>query len=183
MKPYGGRNVPHDCSVFNYRLSRARRVIENAFGILAARWRVFHRSITASTDNVESIVEAAVCLHNFIRKTGSVSVNDEYCPPNFVDREMPDGRIINGEWRDIVDGENGAIVAGPRLGARNAVLAVTKQRDYLKDFVNGPGALTFQNSLVQFSQGLITSDELYTEFDELECDDPNELGAQRNGEN
>ncbi|XP_029659443.1 protein ANTAGONIST OF LIKE HETEROCHROMATIN PROTEIN 1-like [Formica exsecta] len=160
MKPYGERNIPHDQSIYNFRLSRARRVIENAFGILAARWRIFRHPIIATEDNVESIIECAVCLHNFIRKTGDRKLNLEYCPPSFMDLELPTGKLVEGEWHDIVAGENRAIINDLRMGARNAALGVLQQRNALKEFVNGPGAMRHQDTIVRIRQGIIPPQDL-----------------------
>ena len=38
MKPYLQRNLSNQERIFNYRLSRARRVVENAFGIMASSY-------------------------------------------------------------------------------------------------------------------------------------------------
>ena len=85
-------------TIFNYRLSCARRVIENTFGILAARWRIFRGYIRASVENVENYVLATLCLHNYLRQTD----NAGYCPAGFVDSEDSTGHIKQGEWRSIV---------------------------------------------------------------------------------
>ena len=44
MRPFARLSVALEkvFKVFNYRLSRERCIVENAFGILAQRWRVFH---------------------------------------------------------------------------------------------------------------------------------------------
>jgi len=52
--------------MFNRRLSRARRVIECAFGLLANKWRIFHRAI--DVDFVDQIIKACCVLHNFVRR-------------------------------------------------------------------------------------------------------------------
>lgn len=66
LKPYLHRNLDNKMKIFNYRLSRARRVVENAFGILANRFRVFLTTILLSPDKVQSLILAACCLHNYM---------------------------------------------------------------------------------------------------------------------
>lgn len=127
--------------IFNYRLSRARRTIENAFGILAARWRIFRHPIRADVETVESIVQACVCLHNYLQLTSHTS----YSPSGFVDTEYSDGSIKEGDWREIVNLNNSAIkdLKKPRGGRQQDV---GKQLQLvLKDYVNSQnGAVDWQ---------------------------------------
>lgn len=55
MKPYPSRGLTNSQRIFNYRLSRARRVVENAFGILANRFRVLLNPISLRPCKVEKI--------------------------------------------------------------------------------------------------------------------------------
>ncbi|XP_033945025.2 uncharacterized protein [Pseudochaenichthys georgianus] len=66
MRPYPGKNLTQQKRILNYRLSRARMVVENAFGILASRWRIFHHRINLHPKNVDKLVVAACILHNFL---------------------------------------------------------------------------------------------------------------------
>lgn len=66
MRPYSGKHLTVKQRIFNYRLSRARRYVECAFGILANKWRVFHRPLNVSIDFAVDIVKACCILHNFV---------------------------------------------------------------------------------------------------------------------
>lgn len=69
QRPYPGKkkgNLTESKRIYNYRLSRARRVIENGFGILATKWRIFQQPMDAHVEKVKSVTLAAICLHNFI---------------------------------------------------------------------------------------------------------------------
>ncbi|XP_056090844.1 uncharacterized protein LOC130070464 [Rhinichthys klamathensis goyatoka] len=66
MRPYPGANLSYKKRIFNYRLSRARMVVENAFGILSSRWRIFLNRINLQPKNVDTLVMATCILHNFL---------------------------------------------------------------------------------------------------------------------
>ncbi|XP_061925526.1 uncharacterized protein LOC133664703 [Entelurus aequoreus] len=66
MRPYPGQKLTHKKRIFNYRLSRARRVAGDSFGILACRWRILQRRINLQPQNVQTLVMAACILHNFL---------------------------------------------------------------------------------------------------------------------
>jgi len=95
MKPYA-TTPTHKEKIFNYRLSRARRIVENAFGILATRFRVFLNTINMSPDKVDIITMAACSLHNWLRKT-----SDMYITQRCVDFEdIQQHVVLPGAWRD-----------------------------------------------------------------------------------
>jgi hypothetical protein len=73
QKPYAGHMLSMKKAIFNYRLSRARRVIENTFGILATKWRIFKKPIVMEPNNVDFVIKACCALHNFIIKEESGS--------------------------------------------------------------------------------------------------------------
>lgn len=70
MRSYPGKNLNDDRRNYNYRLSRARRTIENTFGILSSQWRILRRPIDCNVDKTMKLIQALVCLHNWLRING-----------------------------------------------------------------------------------------------------------------
>lgn len=69
MKPYSRKSSKDDPtkSVFNYRLSRARRVTENEFGLLRKVFRVFYQPIN-ETSTCDDLIWVACILHNMLSR-------------------------------------------------------------------------------------------------------------------
>ena len=67
MKPFPHNGTLSDPEKrFNYHLSRARIVVENAFGRLKARWRRLLKQNEMSVRNVPSVIHACCILHNML---------------------------------------------------------------------------------------------------------------------
>lgn len=76
LKPYPRQNLNNQRRIFNYRLSRARRIVECAFGILSNKWRIFHTSMTIPPDFAVLITKTACVLHNFVRRRDGYNFKD-----------------------------------------------------------------------------------------------------------
>ncbi len=61
MKPYSRKNLEFPEGIFNYRLFWARRVVENAFGILANRSRCLLNKLTMWLENAQHIFHVSAC--------------------------------------------------------------------------------------------------------------------------
>ncbi len=70
QKPYSNATMTREQKYFNYRLSRARIVVEAAFGMLKGRWRVLQPKCEASKEVVRSYSLACIILHNLCIERG-----------------------------------------------------------------------------------------------------------------
>lgn len=85
MKPFPHPGFPGSPSeAFNYRLSSARRVVENAFGRMKARFCMVHKGLECDIGNVNTVVRAACVLHNVCE-----SMSD-HCDASWLDAVRAD---------------------------------------------------------------------------------------------
>jgi len=68
MRPYPGKQLDDNSKrIYNYRHCRGRRVVENAFGILSQKFRIYNRRLQAKPENANKIILATCILHKFIK--------------------------------------------------------------------------------------------------------------------
>ena len=72
MRPYPRASLTGEAAdsrrLFNFRLCRGRRCVENAFGIMAQRWRIYRGTVGCAPERVATLVKATCALHNFLRQ-------------------------------------------------------------------------------------------------------------------
>ena len=86
MRPFERNTLTKERYIFNYRLARARRVVENIFDILTNYWRIYHHHIYLNPDNVTALVKATIVLHKILTLQ-----NDKVCT-DIVDNRVDDVR-------------------------------------------------------------------------------------------
>ena len=139
MKPYNRRGMTDAELITNYRISRGRRVVENAFGILASRWQALLTTLQQIPEVATGVVEAAVCLHNLMRIRYPGLQNAE------LDREDADHNMVSGEWRRHAPMHELHRVRGPNQATTEA----KRQREYLRLYMNSPaGAVPWQQDMI-----------------------------------
>lgn len=142
-KPTKTNPLDDDKKVFNYRLSRARRCVENAFGIMCAKNYCLSQTLFCGPDRAKRIVKTCVYLHNFLLRTR----RDKYAPSYLVDRESTSGRIIRGNFRDVVPSESlfhNNLNTTPKGRCNNSGIIVQNK---LKEYFNSPaGAVSWQQN-------------------------------------
>lgn len=106
MKPYQSQNLSEVERIYNYRISRARRCVESAFGILAMRWRILERPIGLNPETIDNLIKTSICLHNFLSSMNDTNSDieafkekqkqkdcDEVCLGNEIECE-PEATVI-----------------------------------------------------------------------------------------
>ena len=130
-------------------------MIENTFGILATRFRIFRRPIVAKAQTVTQITKCAVTLHNFLMKNRSPNDTYSYCSTSFTDQTTTG--VLDGEWRR--EGKGDGFPPIPRVGSNNYSREAKRIRDQFKDYFCSPeGAVSWQWNMVIRTSHL--SDEL-----------------------
>lgn len=114
MKPFSGIQKKGSRErIFNYRLSRARRIVENTFGIMSSIFRVLHKPMLIEPEKATFVVLCCIYLHNFLRK--SRSSRNIYTPPGAFDITIQE-HITERTWRN--DSELLSFLPLPRIARR-----------------------------------------------------------------
>ena len=149
MKPYPFRGLSKKQRIYNYYLSRARRIVENLFGILANRFRIFLSPVLLSPENVEIITLVCCTLHNFLRDKAPL----RYTPPGRFDVEnLERGELQHGDSRSGLSSQEGGLRSVKVVGGNSYKSTAKETREKFCYYFNTPyGAVLWQANLYKLS--------------------------------
>lgn len=144
MKPYSGEFQQGSRQrIFNYRLCRARRIVENAFGIMTSVFQVFKKPLTVQVDTTIPVILVCVTLHNYLRRNKSSA--DLYSPSGSFDAEnIETGQIIPGQWRTVQAQALERLLVVPRRTPLDARMIRDELSLY---FISADGMVPWQNNV------------------------------------
>lgn len=141
MKPFPQRGLHITERIHNYRLSRARHVIENVFGIMSARFRVLRKPIALDAEKTKKVVLACCVLHNYLVTTNK----QKYAPTQSLDRFNEKGELIPAEWRNL--GAPNETMYPMKSSSSALTMAKEIQKEFAEYFIN-EGELDWQYKMI-----------------------------------
>jgi len=140
LKPYILNQLTRETKIFNYRLSRARRILENVFSVLIARFGIFKTHINIQLDNTKDVVKAGCALHNFLRRTSP----DTYTPSECFDTEdLQNGTVTAG-----LRSNPSSMATLKRGNSRNHQLTGKEVRSQFVEYFNNKGNVPWQDNCI-----------------------------------
>ena len=91
------KQVQAERQTYKNRLSRARRAVENSFGILVTKWAQLGSPLWSRSKPLTPSSKPPVC-YNYLRRRDCVSNDWRYIAQGDVDSD-DDGRVVRGAWR------------------------------------------------------------------------------------
>ena len=142
MKPFLSRGLSLEQRIFTYRLSRARQIVKNTFGLLASRFCVFLSPMLLSPDNVVKVTLASCVLHIFLRER----LPSRYTSPGSFESEcLENGRVDPREWRSEGNGEMRPVNA---IGSDSYTAEARQVRERVCLYFNSCGSVSWQERFV-----------------------------------
>lgn len=134
------QTIDSNCSSYTYctKCTLSRRIVENAFGILAARWCVLLGPINLLPKNATFVVLACCVLHNFLCEASEAT----YSPPGYADMEDDYGNIVPAQWRN--ETQRSQLLDLEATPSRNYSAGAAETRKMFAQYFMNEGAVTWQ---------------------------------------
>jgi DDE superfamily endonuclease len=139
MTPWPGRRLSVSQDAFNYWLSSARIHVEQAFGILVARWGILWRPLRVPIDKSGQIILACVKLHNFVLEKADSSRNHLYSNASTVPDPSNVDTSGHGEAADTRVHLRDEVDLDEPLHKRRRDLEVSSHREMFTNIIRDSG--------------------------------------------